>query len=54
MNKVIKAENEKRAAIDFVEKNPDFIIEEPQFLFNEGNVSEKITNWPSGFIKRIR
>ena len=46
--------NPKRAAIDFVEKNPDFIIEEPQFLFNEGNVSEKITYWPSGFIKRIR
>jgi len=46
--------NPKRAALEFVEKNPEFIIEEPLFLFNEGNISERVTYWPSGFIKRVR
>jgi len=46
--------NPKRAALEFVETNPEFIIEEPPFLFNEGNISERVTYWPSGFIKRVR
>jgi cephalosporin hydroxylase len=46
--------NPRQAALDFVETNPDFIIEEPKFLFNEGTVSERVTYWPYGFIKRVR
>jgi len=46
--------NPKQAIIEFVKEHPDFIIEEPAFLFNEGDVAERITYWPSGFIKRIR
>lgn len=46
--------NPRRAAMEFVEENPDFIIEEPEFLFNEGSVRERVTYWPGGFIKRIR
>ena len=46
--------NPRAAAQEFVEGNPDFEIEEPSFLFNEGNVSERVTYWPSGFIKRVR
>lgn len=46
--------NPKRAALEFVERNADFAIEEPTFLFNEGNVSERVTYWPCGFIKRVR
>ena len=46
--------NPKRAALEFVEGNADFTIEEPSFLFNEGNVSERVTHWPCGFIKRVR
>ena len=45
--------NPKQAAIEFVQKHPDFAIEEPAFLFNEGTVSERVTCWPNGFIKRI-
>ena len=46
--------NPKRAALEFVEKNTDFVITEPPFLFNEGEVSERVTYWPCGFIKRVR
>ena len=45
--------NPRRAALEFVERNPDFIIEEPSFLFNEGNTSERVTYWPGGFIKKV-
>jgi len=46
--------NPKQAALEFINKNPDFIIEEPTFLFNEGSITERVTYWPSGFIKRIK
>lgn len=46
--------NPRRAALQFVGENPDFIIEEPRFLFNEGNITDRVTYWPSAFIKRIR
>ncbi|MGB9181006.1 MAG: CmcI family methyltransferase [Pyrinomonadaceae bacterium] len=46
--------NPRRAALEFVEANPDFVIEEPEFLFNEGSVRERVTYWPGGFIKRIK
>jgi len=44
--------NPRQAAIEFVAAHPEFKIEEPPFLFNEGNVTERVTYWPSAFIKR--
>jgi len=46
--------NPKAAAEEFVTTNDNFIIEEPPFLFNEGLITERVTYWPSAFIKRIR
>lgn len=46
--------NPRQAALEFVANNPDFAIEEPGFAFNEGNVTERVTYWPSAFIKRLR
>jgi len=46
--------NPRQAALEFVAENPDFVIEEPRFAFNEGNVTERVTYWPSAFIKRLR
>lgn len=46
--------NPMRAAEDFVADNPDFIIEEPEFPFNEGLVQNRVTYWPKGFIRRLR
>lgn len=45
--------NPRRAALEFVEKNPDFIIQEPKFPFNEGHVSKRVTYWSDGFIKKV-
>ncbi|MDQ3472708.1 MAG: cephalosporin hydroxylase family protein [Acidobacteriota bacterium] len=45
--------NPQEAARDFVAGNPNFIIEEPRFRFNEGTISRWVTYWPNGFIKRV-
>ncbi len=46
--------NPKTAAEEFVKSNDDFIIEEPEMLFNEGSISKRVTYWPRAFIKRRR
>ena len=46
--------NPRQAVLEFVRQNPDFVIEEPVFPFNEGSITERVTYWPSGFIKRIK
>ena len=46
--------NPKAAAEEFVRTHDNFIIDEPEFPFNEGLNTERVTYWPSGFIKRIR
>ena len=44
--------NPRQAALEFVAAHPEFKIEEPPFLFNEGNVTERVTYWPSAFIRK--
>jgi cephalosporin hydroxylase len=45
--------NPRRAALEFVQTHPEFTIEEPAFAFNESKISERVTYWPSAFIKRL-
>lgn len=46
--------NPMSAVKDFVAKHSDFVVEEPAWPFNEGVVKERVTYWPSAFVKRIR
>lgn len=41
------------AAVEFAASHPEFSLEEPPFPFNEGVVTERVTYWPKGFLKRI-
>ena len=45
--------NPTAAAEAFVADNPNFAIEEPTFPFNEGAVTDRVTYWQRGFIKRL-
>jgi hypothetical protein len=45
--------NPQTAAREFVQTNPNFVIEQPKFSFNEGTISQPVTYWPNAFIKRI-
>lgn len=45
--------NPRQAALEFVAAHPEFEIEEPAFLFNESQIHERVTYWPSAFLKRV-
>lgn len=45
--------NPRQAALEFVENHSNFRIEEPTRPFNEGNISKRVTYWPSAFIRRL-
>ena len=46
-------DNPAQAAIDFVARHPEFIIEEPAWPFNESTLAGNITHWPAAWVKRI-
>jgi cephalosporin hydroxylase len=46
--------NPRQAALEFTSENPDFQIEEPFFSFNEGRITQRVTYWPSAFIRRVQ
>ncbi len=45
--------NPRQAVRDFLARNPDFRVEEPAFAFNEGAVTDRVTYWPGGFVRRV-
>jgi len=49
-----KWNNPKKAAEAFVKEHPQFVIEEPLPPFNEGAITERVTYWPSGYLKRVK
>lgn len=44
--------NPADAAVEFAAAHPEFALEEPAFPFNEGVVTERVTYWPQGFLRR--
>lgn len=46
--------NPEQAAREFVASNPNFVMEEPVPPFNEGQIVDRVTYWPKGFLKRVR
>ena len=49
-----ESDNPAAAAIEFAKAHSEFVIEEPALEFNEGLITNRITYWPSAFIRRIR
>jgi len=45
-------DNPAAAATEFVQKHPEFVIEQPSWPFNESNLTENVTHWPSAWLKR--
>ena len=37
----------------FVAAHPEFVVEEPAFPFNEGVIKDRVTYWPSAYLKRV-
>ena len=36
----------------FLARNPDFVLDEPGFAFNEGAVRNHVTYWPKSYLRR--
>ncbi|MBM3837029.1 MAG: hydroxylase [Verrucomicrobia bacterium] len=47
-------DNPVTAARTFVERHPEFVIEQPRWLFNESSLKRNLTYWPEAFLKRVR
>jgi hypothetical protein len=39
--------------LTFAAENKMFVIEEPVWPFNEGVAKDRVTYWPSAYLKRI-
>jgi cephalosporin hydroxylase len=47
-------DNAVEAVAAFLAEDPRFTLAEPEWLFNEGAVRDRVTNWPSCHLKRVR
>jgi len=45
-------DNPAQAARDFADQNPDFILNQPDWAFNESTLSRNITHWPDAWLMR--
>jgi cephalosporin hydroxylase len=45
--------NPRSAVEEFLKEDVRFAVEEPPFAFNEGLVTDRLTYWPGGFLKRL-
>ena len=46
-------DNPSEAAREFAAANPQFKLEEPGFLFNEGKIGHHVTHWPAAYLRRV-
>jgi cephalosporin hydroxylase len=47
-----RTNNPKEAVADFLREREDFELVEPVFPFNEGNVTTRVTYWPTCYLRR--
>ena len=45
-------DNPSTAALEFVAAHPEFVIEQPEWPFNESKLGANITHWPEAWIRR--
>jgi len=42
------------AALEFAAENPEFVVEQPEWIFNESKLTENITHWPGAYLRRVK
>jgi cephalosporin hydroxylase len=47
-----KWNNPSAAAVEFAQHHPEFILEEPQWTFNESELSMNVTHWPGAWLRK--
>lgn len=46
-------DNPTQAAKDFAANHPEFVIEQPEWPFNQSELTDNITHWPGAWLKRL-
>lgn len=49
-----KEDHPAAAARDFADRHDDFVLEQPEWPFNESTLSKNITHWPDAYLRRLR
>jgi cephalosporin hydroxylase len=47
-------DNPHEAAVEFAAGHPEFRLEQPPWLFRDGDLTENVSYWEGGWLKRIR
>ncbi len=45
-------DNPSDAALEFASSHPEFTVEQPDWLFNESELTQGITHWPQAWLRR--
>jgi cephalosporin hydroxylase len=48
-----KDDHPSAAAIEFAARHPEFVLEQPAWPFNESDLRENVTHWPSAWLRRL-
>ena len=46
-------DNPQTAVSEFLKERSDFVLEEPNFPFNESDITQRVTYWPNAYLRRI-
>jgi cephalosporin hydroxylase len=46
-------DNPAAAAVEFAATHPEFVLEQPAWLFNESRRGRNLTYWPQAFLRRV-
>jgi cephalosporin hydroxylase len=46
-------DNPAAAAADFAQNHPDFVLEQPAWVFNESALTRNITHWPGAWLRKV-
>jgi cephalosporin hydroxylase len=47
-----REDNPAAAALEFAAAHPEFVAEQPAWLFNESSLSRNLTHWPNAYLRR--
>ncbi len=48
-----KSDNPFAAATEFAARHPEFLQQDPPWLFHDGDLTENVTYWPGAWLKRV-
>jgi len=46
-------DNPAQAANEFAARHPEFVLEQPEWPFNQSQLKENITHWPDAWLRRV-